>query len=66
MMGRARFLSDKAEFYTDASLPPARQFLPPVLAANRLAAAEGITRAELDGCAYASQQLACPHWIPRP
>jgi acetyl-CoA C-acetyltransferase len=56
--GRAPFLNDKAEFYTDASLPPARRFLPPVLAADRLAAAEGITRAELDACAFISQQRA--------
>lgn len=58
MMSRAPFLSDKAEFYSDASLPPARRFVPPVLAADRLAAAEGITRAELDACAFTSQQRA--------
>lgn len=58
MMSRAPFLSDQAEFYTDASLPPQRRFVPPVLAADRLAEAEGITRAELDACAFTSQQRA--------
>ncbi|WP_254912985.1 acetyl-CoA C-acyltransferase [Novosphingobium sp. B 225] len=58
MMSRAPFLSDRAEFYGDTSLPPARRFLPPVLAADRLAANEGITRAELDACAFTSQQRA--------
>ena len=58
MMSRAPFLSDRAEFYTDAALPPARRFIPPVLAADRLAAAAGITRAELDACAFTSQQRA--------
>lgn len=58
MMSSAPFLSDKAEFYSDTSLPPARRFLPPVLAADRLAAAEGITRPELDACALTSQQRA--------
>lgn len=58
MMSRVPFLSDKAEFYNDASLPPNRRFLPPVLAADRLAAAEGITRTELDACAFTSQQRA--------
>jgi acetyl-CoA C-acetyltransferase len=58
MMSRAPFLSDRAEFYTAADLPPHSRFLPPVLAADRLAAAEGVTRAELDACALLSQQRA--------
>lgn len=58
MMSRAPFLSDRAEFYSDASLPPARRFVPPVLAADRLAADLGITRAELDQCAFVSQRKA--------
>ena len=58
MMSRAPFLSDRAEFYSDASLPPARRFVPPVLAADRLAADLGITRAELDQCAFDSQRKA--------
>lgn len=58
MMSRAPFLSDRAEFYSDTSLPPARRFVPPVLAADRLAADLGITRAELDQCAFDSQRKA--------
>ncbi len=58
MMSRVPFLSDQAEFYADASLPPPRRFIPPVLAADRLAAGEGITRHELDACALTSQQRA--------
>lgn len=58
MMSQAPFLSDRAAFYTDTALPPARRFIPPVLAADRLAASEGITREELDACAFTSQQRA--------
>ncbi|MCZ8322668.1 MAG: acetyl-CoA C-acyltransferase [Novosphingobium sp.] len=58
MMSQAPFLSDRAQFYSDTDLPPARRFIPPVLAADRLAATEGITRAELDQCAFTSQQRA--------
>jgi len=58
MMSRAPFLSDRAEFYSDASLPPARRFVPPVLAADRLAADLCITRTELDLCAFDSQRKA--------
>jgi len=58
MMSRVPFLSDRAEFYTATNLPPHQRFLPPVLAADRLAQAEGITRAELDACALVSQQRA--------
>jgi acetyl-CoA C-acetyltransferase len=58
MMSRVPFLSDRADFYTANDLPPHQRFLPPVLAADRLAHAEGITRAELDACALTSQQRA--------
>lgn len=58
MMSRAPFLSDRAEFYTDTRLPHTRRFILPVLAADRLSANEGITRAELDFCAFVSQQKA--------
>ena len=57
-MSRVPFLSDAADFYTATDLPPHRRFVPPVLAADRLAAAEGITRAELDAMAEVSQQRA--------
>lgn len=58
MMSRVPFLTDRADFYADTDLPPSRRFVPPVLAADRLANAEGITRAELDACALVSQQRA--------
>jgi acetyl-CoA C-acetyltransferase len=58
MMSRSQFLSDRAEFYRAEDLPPRQRFLPPVLAADRLAHAEGIGRAELDACALMSQQRA--------
>lgn len=58
MMSRVPFLSDRAEFYAASDLPPRARFLPPVLAADRLAAAEGISRADLDACALTSQQRA--------
>lgn len=57
-MSASPFLSDRAAFYTDDSLPPRARFVPPVLAADRLANAEGITRADLDALALASQQKA--------
>jgi acetyl-CoA C-acetyltransferase/acetyl-CoA acyltransferase len=58
MMSRVPFLSDRADFYADTALAPRRRFIPPVLAADRLAHAEGISRAELDACALVSQQRA--------
>src|SRR5690606_36984224 len=57
-MSRAPFLGDRAGFYTNDELPPRARFVPPVLGADRLAHAEGITRAELDAVALASQQKA--------
>lgn len=57
-MSAARFLSDHAGFYTNDELPPRARFVPPVLGADRLAHAEGITRAELDAVALVSQQRA--------
>ena len=57
-MSQSQFLSDRAAFYGNDELPPRARFVPPVLAADRLASAEGITRAELDAVALASQQKA--------
>ena len=57
-MSGAPFLGDRAGYYTNNKLPPRARFVPPVLAADRLAHAEGITRAELDAVALASQQRA--------
>ena len=57
-MSRTQFLSDGAAFYANEELPPRARFVPPVLAADRLAFVEGIGRAELDAVALASQQKA--------
>ncbi|RYD40322.1 MAG: acyl-CoA thiolase [Sphingomonadales bacterium] len=57
-MSQSQFLSDRAAFYGNVELPPRARFVPPVLAADRLANAEGINRAELDAVALASQQKA--------
>lgn len=58
MMSRVPFLGDQAAYYTDAAFPKRTRFIPVVLAADRLAEAEGISRAELDAVALASQQRA--------
>lgn len=58
MMSRVPFLGDQAAYYTDASFPKRTRFIPVVLAADRLAEAEGISRAELDAVALVSQQRA--------
>jgi acetyl-CoA C-acetyltransferase/acetyl-CoA acyltransferase len=52
------FLGDNASYYTDASLPKRTRFIPVVLAADRLAEAQGISRADLDAVALTSQQRA--------
>ena len=57
-MSATPFLSDGAAFYANDELPPRARFVPPVLAADRLANAEGISRADLDAVALASQQMA--------
>lgn len=57
-MSRAPFLGDRAAFYGNDELPPRARFVPPVLAADRLANAEGISRTDLDAVALASQQKA--------
>ena len=58
MMSRAPFLSDRAAYYSAEDLPPRQRFVPPVLAADRLAHAEAIGRDELDACALVSQHRA--------
>ncbi len=57
-MSAVPFLSDRAAFYSNDELPPRARFVPPVLAADRLANSEGMTRAELDAAALTSQQRA--------
>jgi acetyl-CoA C-acetyltransferase/acetyl-CoA acyltransferase len=58
MMSRVPFLGDNASYYADTSFPKRKRFIPVVLAADRLAEAEGISRAELDAVALASQLKA--------
>jgi acetyl-CoA C-acetyltransferase/acetyl-CoA acyltransferase len=58
MMSRVPFLGDRATYYGDASLPKRTRFIPVVLAADRLAEAEGISRDELDAVALTSQAKA--------
>jgi acetyl-CoA C-acetyltransferase/acetyl-CoA acyltransferase len=58
MMSRVPFLGDNATYYTDASFPKRTRFIPVVLAADRLAEAQGISRDQLDAVSLASQQRA--------
>ena len=57
-MSRVPFMGDRASYYTDLSFPHRARYIPVVLAADRLANCEGITREELDAVALASQQRA--------
>lgn len=57
-MSQVPFMHDNAAYYGDVSLAPRARFIPPVLAADRLADAEAISRAELDSVAMNSQQRA--------
>ena len=58
MMSQVPFMGDQASYYTDSSLPRRARYIPVVLAADRLANAEGIGRAEMDAAALASQRKA--------
>jgi len=55
MMSRVPFMGDNADYYTDASFPKRSRYIPVVLAADRLAQAEGVTREAMDAAALASQ-----------
>lgn len=57
-MSRVPFMGDSASYYTDASFPPSKRYIPVVLAADRLANSQNISRSELDMVALASQQKA--------
>jgi acetyl-CoA C-acetyltransferase/acetyl-CoA acyltransferase len=57
-MSQSPFLGDRAAFYANEDLPPRARFVLPVLAADRLANTESLTRAEFDAVALASQQKA--------
>ncbi|MDO6694494.1 acetyl-CoA C-acyltransferase [Aliiglaciecola sp. 3_MG-2023] len=56
MMSSVPFMADKADFYTDRSLPLRSRYLLVALAADRLAEDQGISREELDQAALRSQQ----------
>jgi acetyl-CoA C-acetyltransferase/acetyl-CoA acyltransferase len=66
MMSRVPFLGDRAGYYTDATFPKRTRFIPVVLAADRLAEAEGISRQELDAVALTSQRNAAAAESQRP
>ena len=56
MMSRVPFMADNADYYADASFDSRTRYIPVALAADRLAEDLGITRAEMDQAAVASQQ----------
>ena len=55
MMSQVPFMGDQASYYTDASFLQRARYVPVVLAADRLANAEAMSRAELDAVTLASQ-----------
>jgi len=57
-MSRVPFMGDNANYYNDSSFPARTRYIPVVLAADRLAATEGLSRAELDAVSLSSQQKA--------
>ncbi|MEO8115190.1 MAG: acetyl-CoA C-acyltransferase [Phenylobacterium sp.] len=58
MMSRVPFMADDASYYTDTSFPKRSRYIPVVLAADRLAEAEDVSREALDAVALTSQQRA--------
>ena len=58
MMSRVPFMADQADFYADADLPQPARYVPVVVAADRLAEREGISREEMDAVTLASQDKA--------
>ncbi|WOJ95886.1 acetyl-CoA C-acyltransferase [Congregibacter brevis] len=56
MMSRVPFMADKADFYSDATLPTRSRYLLVALAADRLAEDQNIPREALDEAALRSQQ----------
>jgi acetyl-CoA C-acetyltransferase/acetyl-CoA acyltransferase len=55
MMSRVPFMGDAADYYTDESFPKRTRYIPVVLAADRLAEAENVTREAMDATALMSQ-----------
>ncbi len=58
MLSRVAFMADAADYYTATDMPPPLRYIPVALAADLLAEAEGITRAEMDAAALTSQTRA--------
>lgn len=58
MLSRVPFMADGADYYTATDMPPMLRYIPVALAADILAEAEGITRAEMDAVALVSQERA--------
>lgn len=58
MMSQVGFMADRASYYSDATFAARARYVPVALAADRLAAREGIPRAALDAAALVSQQRA--------
>lgn len=56
MMSRVPFMADNADYYADAAYDRRIRYIPVALAADRLAEDIGVTRAEMDQAALASQQ----------
>lgn len=56
MMSRVPFMADNADYYADAAYDRRTRYIPVALAADRLAEDIGVTRAEMDQAALASQQ----------
>lgn len=61
-MSQAPFLADHADFYTDMGMATAMGWAPVGLAADLLATAEGVTRAEMDAAVLRSHRRAAAAW----
>ncbi|MDP3867551.1 acyl-CoA thiolase [Phenylobacterium sp.] len=55
MMSRVGFMGDQAAYYADDTFPKRSRYIPVVLAADRLAQAEGVTREAMDAVTLTSQ-----------
>ena len=58
MMSQVGFMADKADYYTDDSLPSRARYIPVAVAADRVAERWSIDRAAMDEVALRSQELA--------
>ena len=58
MMSQVGFMADRASYYGDMSFPERSRYIPVVLAADRLAETENITRAQMDEVTLTSHQRA--------